>query len=52
MIERKNKTYCICFSPAGNGKYTRNVNTGLTFQDDFVQMVYQALMKKNKILVK
>ena len=52
MIERKNKTYCICFSPAGNGKYTRNVNTGLTFQDDFVQMVYQALMEKNKILVK
>lgn len=52
MINRKSKTYCICFSPAGNGKYCKNINTGLTLQDDFVRTVYQPLLEKNKVLVK
>jgi len=52
LIDRKNKTYGICFSPAGNGKYSRNISTGLTLQDDFVTHIYQLLLKKNKVLKK
>lgn len=52
MINRTHKTYCICFSPAGNGKYSKNLNTGLTLQDDFVTHIYQPLLNKNKILIK
>ena len=50
MIERKDKTYGICFSPLGNGKYNRNTKTGLTFQDDFVIKIYQKLLNKDKTL--
>lgn len=52
MIDRKNKTYGICFSPAGNGKYSKNMSTGTFLQDDFVTMVYQKLLERNKILRK
>lgn len=52
ILERKNKTYGICFSPAGNGKHTKNLVTGATFQDDFITIVYQNLKDKNKILEK
>lgn len=54
IIERRNKFHCICFSPLGNGKYSKNNLTGLTLQDDFVTRVYQQLIKKdkNKILAK
>ena len=50
IINRKNKTYGICFSPSGNGSYNKNINTGLTLQDDFVRLVYQPLLEKTKIL--
>jgi hypothetical protein len=30
--------YTIIFSPAGNGQYTKNINTGTTFQDDMVNL--------------
>lgn len=50
LIDRKNKTYGICFSPAGNGKYSKNAITGLTLQDDFIFKVYQPLMKKQIVL--
>jgi hypothetical protein len=31
-----NKSYLISFSPSGNGLYSINKNTGLTFQDDII----------------
>lgn len=49
MIDRKNKSHIIVFSPLGNGKYAKNIDTGLTLQDDFVLKVYQKLLKKEKI---
>ena len=52
IISRNNKTYGICFSPAGNGKYSRNQETGTYLQDDFVTMVYQKLLERNKTLRK
>ena len=52
LIDRKHKTYGICFSPAGNGKYSKNLNTGLTLQDDFVTHVYQPLFNRNKVMLK
>jgi len=52
LIDRTYKSYGICFSPAGNGKYSKNLNTGLTLQDDFVTYIYQPLLNKNKILKK
>ena len=48
IFNRTNKSYCICFSPCGNGKYAKNVNTGYTLQDDFVVLVYQALLNRSK----
>lgn len=45
MIDRANKTYGICFSPSGNGKYSKNLNTGLSLQDDFIILIYQNLLK-------
>lgn len=52
MLERKYKTYGICFSPAGNGRFSKNLDTNLTLQDDFVIQVYQPLLSKNKTLVR
>lgn len=52
MIERKHKSYGICFSPAGNGKYSKNISTGSFLQDDFVTKVYQRLLERNKVYKK
>ena len=49
MIDRKEKSHVIAFSPLGNGKYTKNIESGLTLQDDFVIMVYQKLLKREKV---
>lgn len=49
IIDRKNKSHLIVFSPMGNGKYAKNIATGSTLQDDFVIMVYQELLEKNKV---
>lgn len=49
VIDRKQKSHCICFSPLGNGKYTKNIKTGLTLQDDFVNNVYHKLLQSTKI---
>ena len=49
IINREDKSHVIGFSPSGNGKYTKNKNTGLTLQDDFVIKVYQELLKKEKV---
>lgn len=49
MIDRNDKSHVITFSPLGNGKYTKNIESGLTLQDDFVIMVYQELLKKEKV---
>ena len=49
IIDRKQTFHCICFSPMGNGKYNRNIVTGLTLQDDFITMVYHTLIKKEKV---
>ena len=52
IIDRPHKSYGICFSTLENGKYSKNLKTGLTLQDDFVIMVYQQLLNKNKSLNK
>ena len=49
IIDRKEKSHVIAFSPLGNGKYTKNIESGLTLQDDFVIMVYQKLLKREKV---
>lgn len=49
IIDIKQAFHCICFSTMGNGKYNRNILTGLTLQDDFVTMVYQTLIKTEKV---
>ena len=49
IVDRKDKSHIICFSPLGNGKYARNIETGLTLQDDFVINVYQKLLRKDKV---
>jgi len=52
-INKKEKTHCIGFSPLMNGVFSRNINTGLTLQDDFSTMIYQPLLKnKTKVLKK
>lgn len=51
-INRPRKTHTISFSPGGNGRYSKNLNTNLSLQDDFVILVYQKLLTKNKILKK
>jgi len=50
IIDRKHKTYGVCFSPAGNGRYSRNLETGLTLQDDFVTKIYQPLLHESLVL--
>ena len=55
IIKRPCQYHSICFSPCGNGQYSRNVDTGLTLQDDFVSIVYHSLislMDKPKALLK
>ena len=49
IIDRKNKTHGICFSPGGNGRYAKNIKTGKTLQDEFVINVYQKLLEKEKV---
>lgn len=51
-IDRASKTYCICFSPCGNGIYNKNMSTGTTLQSDFVTHIYQPLMFKPKQMQK
>lgn len=41
-----NRNGVIAFSPAGNGFYSRNEKTGLTFQDDIVWAFYKTLVKE------
>ena len=48
IVNRQNKDHCIAFSPAGNGKYALNNDTGTTLQDDIVIHVYQRMMEKPK----
>jgi len=40
-----NRDGVVAFSPAGNGLYSRNEKTGLTFQDDIVWAFYKILVK-------
>ena len=49
IIDRRNKSHIIAFSPLGNGKNAQNTKTGLTLQDEFVILVYQKLLQKEKI---
>lgn len=49
IMDKKAKSHVIAFSPLGNGKYTKNTESGLTLQDDFVTMIYQELLKKAKV---
>ena len=38
----------ICFSPAGNGIFSKNLKTGLTFQDDIIIAIRNTLNEKNQ----
>lgn len=49
MIDRGTKSHVIGFSPLGNGKYAKNIKSGLTLQDDIVQKVYQNLLGNDKV---
>ena len=42
-----NRDGVIAFSPAGNGFYSRNEKTGLTFQDDVVWAFYKTIVKES-----
>ena len=48
IIDRKNKTHMICFSPGGNGNGSLNLKTNSTFQTDVVTMLYYPLIKESK----
>ena len=52
FLQRKTKNYVIAFSPCGNGQYSRNIETGLTLQDEFITIVYHNLKNKNKVYKK
>lgn len=52
ILKRKTNRYVVAFSPCGNGNYSKNKESGLTLQDDFVTMIYYNLMNKNKVLKK
>lgn len=49
QFNRKRSQYYISFSPAGNGKYAKNTNTGCSLQDDFVVDLYQKLFQKKSV---
>jgi len=50
-INNTSNSYCIGFSPAGNGQHSKNLNTGFTLQDDFITYIYNQFLKtKNKKL--
>lgn len=49
IIKTSQRFHCICFSPLGNGKYSRNDLTGSTLQDDFVTKVYYPLLSREKV---
>ena len=40
--------HTIAFSPAGNGRYSENIKTGSSLQDDVIINVYNKLLEKNK----
>ena len=50
ILQIKTKRYVVAFSPCGNGNYSRNKETGLTLQDDFIKYIYHPLLNKNKVL--
>ena len=47
-INRSSQMHVITFSPAGNGRYSKNIKTGSTLQDDVIINVYNKLLEKNK----
>ena len=38
-----NRDAIIAFSPAGNGFYSKNIDTGLSFQDDIIMAFYKTI---------
>ncbi|MBO5375656.1 MAG: hypothetical protein J6A52_02265 [Bacilli bacterium] len=54
-LGRKKKNNFISFSPGGNGAFSKNINSGLTFQDDIVILFENTLnyesndIKKKKL---
>lgn len=56
-LGRKKKNNFISFSPGGNGAFSKNINSGLTFQDDIVILFentlnYESSNTLNKRLIK
>lgn len=47
VLGRKFERYGICFSPLGNGKFSKNVRTNCSLQDEFVMNVYRPLLNRN-----
>ncbi len=50
IIDRKQKLHVIAFSPAGNGRYSKNIKTEATLQDDIIIDIYNKLLEKNKCM--
>ena len=48
-INRVDRTFCICFSPGGNGQFNKSVKSELTLQDDFVTFMYHPLVAASKM---
>lgn len=46
----KRNPYTIVFSPLGNGYYSKNIETSLTFQDDIAIMYQTLLHNKSRVL--
>ena len=48
-LNKITKTYCISFSPAGNGQYSKNLKTFNTLQTDFVNLIYHGLLESKSL---
>ena len=49
ILGKLDSNYVIVFSPAGNGKYARNIDKSTNLQDDIIINVYQSLLHKKLI---
>lgn len=49
LFNKKNNYFCICFSPNGNGRYARNIESNMSLQDDFVFKIYNKLKEKTNV---
>ncbi len=48
ILNKSYNSYCVVFSPGGNGRYAKNINTGLSLQNDFISCTYHELIERQK----